>query len=560
MPVAINVGTSIGSENKLDIRNARGLSNVGHLATTFRPDGTLWHEPFNDGELETHNGALSTTHDGQVIRGLKITGDLDIQHANVVVEDCELLSGFELDARSDPSRSVLVRWCTLGNLNGVRLEGNPQKTNHANGYANYTVYRCEVYGFTDFFFLWGSNVRIVENWMHSLAWHQHDASQPPYDGSGDSHCDAVQFQVGGGRGPINGTIIQGNHYELWQFDIEAGQKVGDNWGVLSNSVEGPGSRATSGLAIIQNRGDQNGPVSNTTIRGNFIGGNYSHLLYNQAISGETVAPTNTVIVGNVLRADRPKYSYHSSVSGDPLVLRSGGSAVYWGSNLDRASGATISVPSGCTQAGAPSNYPEVDTATLGGNPGGGTVNLVITSPANDSVHLTGTITFVGGVGEGDAFTNYRWFHFYLERTLDDGLIERYYLDRDGPDFVNGTTITASEDGPSFTDRVKGPVSLPADDFKLVMVGERLDDTEPFASVNVTIGDTEVVVGEDPLVSFSAEVTMDAIVDVDTSVGGVPANLVRARPKERFVKSYQVQHYRSDTGAIVKFNGTIWVEV
>jgi hypothetical protein len=257
--------------------------------------------------------------------------------------------------------------------------------------------------------------------------------------------------------------------------------------------------------------------------------------------------------------------------------------VVWGRNYDADSGDTLAAFfttyktgtnhewSNVVNAGPSSQYPTFYTSTPlppddGGGSGGGqnpVVAMKVTTPANGSVNTSGSVVFVGGAdtAAGDSDTNYNYYNYYIQ-SVTPGVLGKTHLDRDSVTNNNGFTFTPTSSGVIFVDRSGTTRNVPPGEYKLIIEGERKDGTRPSGEITVTFGTIEAPPPPPTNIQFEPKIPaiIEGRIKVNTSIGGVPRNLVQT-VRRRVPASWREETYlrRKDTKTEVVDLGDIIVD-
>ncbi|MDA9504163.1 hypothetical protein XI09_05160 [Bradyrhizobium sp. CCBAU 11386] len=191
------------------------------------------------------SGSVTTSSDGQVIRGLDISGSVQINHSAVTLENCRIAAAaFAIvNVAADLSVPPIIQNCEI---DGLGLNG-ADGSNGINGYG--TVRRCNIHGVEN-----GINVTgpllFEANYVHDLA------------APGAPHYDGVQIDGGSDISILNNTIIN-DHVQTsavmidnWSRSIsnivvDNNRLVGGGYTVYSDGRQGSGS--ISGVSFTNNR-------------------------------------------------------------------------------------------------------------------------------------------------------------------------------------------------------------------------------------------------------------------------------------------------------------------
>ena len=538
-------------------------SNTGYAANVN--SGGVVHAPAS---LDVHSGDLNTTANGQTFENLDITGYVKIRHENVTFRDCNFrktawIDPYELDFQRNGTQFL---WCTFVVTNG--FSPNQDNANAAIRLGGFTAYRCKIGGYEDLIHPWGGDIKIVECYLFS-PFHFPNSKNHSF---GDSHNDPFQPSIRDSTPKgFNSCLIQGCRFDTFWF--EPGESVGSNFPVGDGMPAGSGP-TTSGAFNLEFEA-----ARNLTFRDNYVDGNYSQCMYNiNSNDRPDGPPQNTVVIDNIFKRRRSfsatitdgrnfgsngfcNFGRHSGAAGAVPTVKWGGTI----GNLDAATGTKLAAnyqgsPNGTiVQVDDSSQFasfftgPDPDPPPPPPPPD---TDLVVTTPADASVHTSGTVVFVGGAdtGAGDSADNYTFFDYYLA-TADLGEI---FLDHDRSTSNTGFTFsTITADGVTFTDR-SGVQRTVLGEATLRIKGIRNDGSVPTGEVTVTFGD----VTEDPPptgvdIEIAIVSTLRGPVNIDTSTGGVDPQYVK-RVKRRVPASFKDEWYFEDERndrEVVFVNGT-----
>jgi parallel beta helix pectate lyase-like protein len=164
------------------VANAAGLSaaksDTTSVAATSWPDATNTGVP--PGTILTDSGAITTTtRDGQIISAKNITGPITVNHNDVVIEKCKIVTGAYFPIRILPGNTgCIIRDCEIDNLG---TDGSCA----INGCA--TVLRCNIHD-TENGFNWdgtGNAPTLIQDcYIHDLR------------AGGSPHYDGIQIDSG----------------------------------------------------------------------------------------------------------------------------------------------------------------------------------------------------------------------------------------------------------------------------------------------------------------------------------------------------------------------------
>lgn len=206
--------------------------------------------------LTTHNGGLVVTTPGQVIDGLRITGDVDIRANDVVIRNSEI-HGHVFNDGSGTRYRFTIEDSTVAPPNGCSSWGNG-----AIGVSNYTARRVRISGFPDGFRIAGSNI-LIENSFVALC------SANPED-----HSDGIQAY-----GAAGGTNIVIRHNTIDQRAVTNG--------------------AATAPIFVPNDGDRQGNqnITVSVVDNLLAGGGYSLRIYGDLPFSAPAVTGNKIVDG-----------------------------------------------------------------------------------------------------------------------------------------------------------------------------------------------------------------------------------------------------------------------
>jgi hypothetical protein len=143
--------------------------------------------------LTAHDGDLVVTRAGQVVDGLRITGDVDVRAHDVVIRNSEV-RGRVINDFGGTRYRFTIEDATVGPASGCSSWGNG-----AVGISDYTARRVRIAGFPDGFRVAGSNIRIEDSFVTLCS------ANP------DDHSDGIQaYGAAGGSNIVihHNTIDQ----------------------------------------------------------------------------------------------------------------------------------------------------------------------------------------------------------------------------------------------------------------------------------------------------------------------------------------------------------------
>lgn len=486
------------------------------------------------------SGYLDTTQSGQTITEVKHNGVIRVRHPNctIVGNDIwgiDILNGI---------MGTKIYFNDIGLMGGMRYNGGFGLTCIQGG--DYTSVRNRIYGWIDLTRPRWGDTKHVEDWFGPPFSDPEGHKWPPDTPRRRAHCDPSQPHPPPSSSLTFSSVLYENcKFEIFPFNL--GQQWLDQIGIYNETYA-----ATAGMI-----NTEFGQCNNGTIRGCYFVGNCHQVMY--IISGDnntlSTPPQNWAVIDNQFddgnsglasfgHSHFMNFGKHSSKPTEP--------AVTWGRNVDVRTGQTLAAfytaPrrfgtnhswSRTINAGPSENYPTFYGSDGGGDDGGGnpnpTIQLKITTPAADSVHTSGTVTFVGGAdtAAGDTDTAYSFMDYWISfpdevqsgGSLGTGGI---HLDHDKVTNNNGflfDNITA--DGVTFTRRNGTAPETHKGRAELLIVGTRNDGTFPEKKIEVTFGD---VTPPEPsqVIGFNMNITakLEATPKLNTSLGGIPKTQVK----------------------------------
>ena len=299
-----------------------GPGTVGHLA-----DIPGHNVPATD--LVKVEGSVTSTHDGQVIEGLEVTGDIIVKHNNVTVRRNRIYGS----AKAEGGQAEIA-WNTIG-----KVEGDEDRVVGGGRGRNAHFYRNEIFGSVDLFNFYDTgNVTIEENWAYSPYQQLTDEYQMN-NSSPKSHNDGIQVHKGGSK-----YKVLNNRFDLFLFR-------GYRWsGAERTSTEvrlspipvakdaigvfPAASPMTSGF-LFQN---STGRIDDILIQGNHFDGDVQrYLSFNKA--SETSGPTNVRVLDNTFVKRYPTFGKAQLVGADtPANITWGGNVDQTGTDIPKLSG------------------------------------------------------------------------------------------------------------------------------------------------------------------------------------------------------------------------------
>ena len=153
--------------------------------------------------LKVHSGDLVITKAGTVIDGLDVRGRIEVKPDNVTIKR-SVVRGGAVD--SSHYRALVASWWGYKNLQiydtTLRAQYTSLRMDGLSG-ANYTAQRLDVSNVVDAVKVIGSNVTLLNSWLHDNV----HSSNDPYAPDRVTHDDSVQI-VGG-----TNVLLRGNKME-----------------------------------------------------------------------------------------------------------------------------------------------------------------------------------------------------------------------------------------------------------------------------------------------------------------------------------------------------------
>jgi hypothetical protein len=180
-------------------------------ANTGVPPGTV---------LTEHDGNITITEAGTVLKDLDVHGFVVIEASNVTIEDSIIRGGI---SHGD---TALVKVVSGTNVLVEDSELVPEYTSvQIDGIrgANYTALRLNIHGTNDASKVTGDNVTIEDSYIHDLPFFPHDPDQ----GGNPAHNDGVEIFVG------KNLHITDNAFYMTTYNNSAMQ-VNQNLGVVTD--------------------------------------------------------------------------------------------------------------------------------------------------------------------------------------------------------------------------------------------------------------------------------------------------------------------------------------
>lgn len=236
---------------KLSPDASHGGSSERAAAAAVRTADTKYPDETSTGLSEktnlTPSGPVATSSDGQLIRGLDISGAVQINHGAVTLENCRITAAASSVVSVAENLSVppIIQDCEIDGLGLGGAEGS----NGINGYG--TVRRCNIHSVEN-----GINVTapllFEDNYVHDLA------------APGAPHYDGVQIDGGHDISIRHNTII--NHH------AQTSAVMIDNAFNAVSSIVVENNRLIGGGYTVYSDGRQgNGPISSVSFTHNRMG-------------------------------------------------------------------------------------------------------------------------------------------------------------------------------------------------------------------------------------------------------------------------------------------------
>jgi hypothetical protein len=162
-------------------------------ATTGVPQGIA---------LKQHNGDITVTKDGTVLRGMDIHGFVNVKAANVKILDSVVRGGV--------AKGYATGLITNYGYPNLLIEDVSVVADHPSVYFdgikgnNFTARRVHVVGNVDSIKIHGDNVRVEDSLLEDTKYYASD----PYQGGGATHNDNIQI-LSGKNLTITGNTIRG---------------------------------------------------------------------------------------------------------------------------------------------------------------------------------------------------------------------------------------------------------------------------------------------------------------------------------------------------------------
>lgn len=191
------------------------------------------------------SGPVTTTSDGQLIRGLDISGAVQINHSAVTFECCRITSaGFAVvNVAEHLSVAPIIQNCEI---DGLGLRGT-EGSNGINGYG--TVRRCNIHGVEN-----GINVTapllFEDNYVHDLA----APGSPHYDGmqiDGGHDITIRRNTIINSHAQTSAIMIDNGFNAVSNIVVDNNRLIGGGYTVYSDGRQG--SRPISGVSFTNNR-------------------------------------------------------------------------------------------------------------------------------------------------------------------------------------------------------------------------------------------------------------------------------------------------------------------
>ncbi|MCK1631815.1 MULTISPECIES: right-handed parallel beta-helix repeat-containing protein [unclassified Bradyrhizobium] len=229
----------------------RVFSERATLAADSRNAALKYPDETSTGVMETTNlppsGPVTTTGDGQLIRGLDISGAVQINHSAVTLEHCRITAAVLAVVNVAENLSVppIIQDCEIDGLGVKGAEGS----NGINGYG--TIRRCNIHGVEN-----GINVTapllFEDNYVHDLV------------APGSPHYDGVQIDGGHDINVRHNTIIN-SHAQTSAIMI-------DNWfNAISNVVVDNNRLIGGGFTVYSDAQFSGGSITGVSFTNNRMG-------------------------------------------------------------------------------------------------------------------------------------------------------------------------------------------------------------------------------------------------------------------------------------------------
>jgi hypothetical protein len=174
------VAASVGSIAHHDARAATKPAARPSAANTGVPRGTT---------LTRHNGDITITKAGTVLKDLDVHGFVVVEASNVTIESSIVRGGV---SHGDTALVKVVSGSNVVVEDSELVPEDPSVQIDGIRGANYTALRDNIHGTTDATKVTGDNVTITDSYIHDLPFWAHDPDQ----GGKPAHNDGVEIFVG----------------------------------------------------------------------------------------------------------------------------------------------------------------------------------------------------------------------------------------------------------------------------------------------------------------------------------------------------------------------------
>ncbi len=156
--------------------------------------------------LKVHYGDLEIKQAGTVIDGLDVRGRISVKADNVTIRRTLVRGGAVDNTRQ---LALIASWWGNKNLQvsdtTLRAQNTSLRMDGLSG-ANFTAQRLDVSNVVDPVKVIGSNVTLLDSWLHGNVHSTND----PYTSDGRTHDDSVQIE-GGSNILVRGNLLQNAH-------------------------------------------------------------------------------------------------------------------------------------------------------------------------------------------------------------------------------------------------------------------------------------------------------------------------------------------------------------
>lgn len=193
------------------------------------------------------SASVTSTHDGQVIENLEVTGAIQVKHDNVTVRNVRVLGtglyGISVPhTLHDAVTGLLIEDVEIAGVSGDRSAGLVH-------YGRWTARRVNVHGYEDAVKM-GTGQVLEDSYLHGL--HK----------TATSHNDGLQIQSGHGS-VVRGNSIVNDYTQTSAIMLQTNFGAIDNWLIEGNRFHGGGY-----TMYLEDKGNGHGPPTNVTVRGN----------------------------------------------------------------------------------------------------------------------------------------------------------------------------------------------------------------------------------------------------------------------------------------------------